>query len=119
VRDGTAAELAQWQRDRLAERAAMVRAVLGPYGVQGHVGGLHYWLPLPEGWSADDFVRRARDQDIALAPAAPFLTAQSPTLEAVRISVGGEPDAARFRGALDQLAAILRGGPEGGYPVGY
>lgn len=119
VRDGTAAELAQWQRERLAERAEMVSAVLGPHGVQGHAGGLHYWLPLPEGWSADDFVRRARDQDIALAPAAPFLTAQSPALEAVRISVGGEPDAARFRGALDQLAAVLRGGSEGGYPVGY
>ena len=119
VRDGTAAELAQWQRDRLAERFEIVRAVLGPHGVQGHPGGLHYWLPLPEGWKARDIVRLARDQDIALAPADPFLTQQAPAVDAVRISVGGEPDAVLFRGALERLAALLSTRPEGGHPMAY
>ncbi|EDM71538.1 transcriptional regulator, GntR family protein [Roseobacter sp. AzwK-3b] len=119
VRDGTAAELAQWQRDRLAERFDIVRAVLGPHDIEGHPGGLHYWLPLPKGWDARDFVRLARDQDIALAPAGPFLTPQAPALDAVRLSVGGEPDATRFRGALERLAALLSAPPEGAYPVGY
>ncbi len=119
VRDGTAAALAGWQRAALAERGRIARDVLGRHDLRGHPGGLHYWLPLPEGWTSAEFQRQAEARDIVLAPAEPFLTRQAAPVRAVRISVGGVADRARFETALERIAALLDRAPGAGMPLPY
>ncbi|RKT35049.1 GntR family transcriptional regulator [Roseovarius halotolerans] len=119
VRDGTAAALAEWQRAALAARGRIVNEVLGDQRLQGHPGGLHYWLTLPEGRSTEDVVRNARQLGVALAPATPFLTAQAPALDAVRISVGGVRDETQFRTALERVSMLLRATHEIAFPLEY
>ncbi len=118
VHDGTAAELAAWQRNALANRHALVARTLAGLDWQGHPAGLHLWLRLPDDWTTEEFVHQARQLSVAVAPAAPFLTPQAPPVNAVRISVGGENDTEAFDQALDRLAGLLRTGSGRGMTTG-
>ena len=108
VDDGTAARLAAWQRAALAERHRILCQELEGCAVQGQPGGLHYWLHLPEGWSTEGLVARARQLGIVLAPCTPFLTQNAPACDAVRISVGGIADDTDFATALRLLRGLLK-----------
>lgn len=119
VRDGTAAALAEWQRGALAARGRIVAEVLGDQSLQGHPGGLHYWLTLPEGRSTDDIVGNARRLGVALAPATPFMTSQAPAIDAVRISVGGIRDESQFRTALERVSMLLQANRDIAFPLEY
>ncbi len=108
VRDGTVAELAAWQRDALAGRHRILRDELAGFDLQGHPGGLHYWLRVPDGWSTEGLVGRARQVGVSIAPCTPFLTQNAPACEAVRISVGGIQDTEDFTQALRLLRGVLK-----------
>ncbi|MBY6141237.1 PLP-dependent aminotransferase family protein [Leisingera daeponensis] len=113
VRDGTALELARWQRRALAERHAIAAEVLQGWNWQGHPAALHLWLPLEGGWTSSGFVSYARELNVAVAPDTPFLTPRTLPQNAVRISLGSIQDPLRFRQALELLAGMLRQPPEG------
>lgn len=113
VRDGTALELARWQRRALAERHAIAAEVLQGWDWQGHPAALHLWLPLQGGWTSEGFAAYARQLKVAVAPDAPFLAPRVPPQNAVRVSLGSVQDPARFRQALELLAGMLRQPPEG------
>lgn len=119
VQDGTALELAQWQRRALAERYAIADDVLQGWRWQGHPSALHLWLPLTEGWTTASFVSYARELKVAVAPDAPFLTPKTPPQNAVRVSLGSVQDQDRFRQALELIAGMLRRPPEGVAPFTY
>ncbi|KIC21416.1 MocR-like ectoine utilization transcription factor EhuR [Leisingera sp. ANG-Vp] len=119
VLDGTAAELAQWQRRALAERYGIAADVLQGNPWRGHPSALHLWLPLTEGWSTASFVSYARELKVAVAPDAPFLTPKTPTQNAVRVSLGSIQDPDRFRQALELIAGMLSRPPEGVAPFTY
>ncbi len=119
VQDGTALELAQWQRSALAERHGIAAEVLKDWHWQGHPSALHLWLPLPKGWSTSSFVSYARELKVAVAPDAPFLPPKTPPQNAVRLSLGSVQDLGRFRQALELIAGMLGGPPEGVAPFTY
>ncbi|WP_264212031.1 PLP-dependent aminotransferase family protein [Leisingera thetidis] len=119
VQDGTALELAQWQRHALAERYAIATEVLQDWRWQGHPSALHLWLPLTEGWTTGSFVSYAQELKVAVAPDAPFLTPKTPPQNAVRLSLGSIQDQERFRQALNLIAGMLNHPPEGVAPFTY
>lgn len=119
VLDGTAEELAVWQRHALAERYHMALEKLQQWRWLGHPSALHIWLPLTDGWSTGSFVSYARELKVSVAPDAPFLTPNTPPQNAVRVSLGSIQDMGRFHQALDLLAGMLSHPPEGVAPFTY
>ena len=107
VRDGTAMELALWQRDQMRTRHDVLHRRLGAFDWQGCPTGLHVWLRLPQAWTSDHFVRYARQFNVSVAPERPFLTPNAVNQNAVRISKGSMLELDRFGGALGNIARLL------------
>lgn len=119
VQDGTAMELARWQRRALADRYEIAAKALQGQDWRGHPSALHLWLPLKSGWTTAGFVSYARQLKVAVAPDAPFLTPRTPAQNAVRISLGSVQDLSRYKQAMDLLAGMLSRPPEGVEPLSY
>ncbi|NVO58207.1 PLP-dependent aminotransferase family protein [Rhodobacteraceae bacterium B1Z28] len=113
VQDGTALELAGWQRRALAERYEIATKTLQGQEWRGHPSALHLWLPLKSGWTTASFVSYARQLKVAVAPDAPFLTPKTPPQNAVRISLGSVQDLTRFKQAMELVGGMLSRPPEG------
>ena len=119
VLDGTAMELALWQRQALAERHTIATEILHEWHWQGHPSALHLWLPLTGGWSSSGFASYASELKVSVAPSTPFLTPKAPAQNAIRLSLGSIQDPARFRQALELIVGMLRHPPEGAAPYSY
>ena len=119
VLDGTALELARWQRHALAERHAIAAEALQGQQWRGHPSALHLWLPLTSGWTTASFVSYARQLKVAVAPDDPFLTPKTPQQNAVRISLGSVQDLKRFKQAMELVSGMLSRPPEGVAPFTY
>ncbi|MCF6429874.1 PLP-dependent aminotransferase family protein [Leisingera sp. MMG026] len=111
VSDGTALEIADWQRKALKSRYRNVCGVLNGIPWRGHPAALHLWLPLPDGWSSVDFSQYARQMHIAVTPDTPFLPPDTRPPGAVRISLGAVQDETRFSKGLELIAALLKLNP--------
>jgi len=111
VRDGTAWELLQWQRQALRERYAVAREIIGPGRFRGHPEALHIWLPLPEPWAEDVFVSHARLQGVAVAPGAAFAMEPRVRPGAVRVCLGA-PGLSELTDGLRIVARLLESAPE-------
>lgn len=107
VMDGTALELAGWQRKALKGRHRIAREVLQGVSWTGHPSALHLWLPLPEGWSSAGFSQYARQLQIAVMPDMPFLPPGTSSPGALRISLGTILDEDHYRKGLAMIAALL------------
>src|SRR4029450_6048272 len=64
ITEGVAGRIVEWNRKEIAERQAIAARVLGGMSVQTHPRSPHVWLRLPEPWSGDAFVARARHRGI-------------------------------------------------------
>ena len=112
IDDGTAQELMLWQRKKMAERHAIAMEELADFKWIGHPSALHFWLSLPEQWTAQAMVEHAKALGVAVAPPQPFMTAQCAPLNAVRIAVGGVTNTDRFRQGLILIKGLLKRSPE-------
>ncbi|WP_340151411.1 PLP-dependent aminotransferase family protein [uncultured Sneathiella sp.] len=112
IKDGTADELVQWQRQALAERHTIIKEEMTGLSWRGHPNSLHFWLELPEGWDTTTYVNHANSLGIAIAPTQPFLTPNIRKADAVRIAVAGTQDTKRFRRGLSAIRNLLRRAPE-------
>ncbi|MES0828384.1 PLP-dependent aminotransferase family protein [Ruegeria sp. SCP11] len=117
VHDGTALELARWQRRALAERYEIATKALRGQKFRGHPSALHLWLPLKSGWTTGNFVSYARQLKVAVAPDAPFLTSKTPPQNAVRISLGSVQNLTRFKQAMELVGGMLSRPPDGVMPL--
>lgn len=108
VRDGSAMELAMWQREQMRERHEIICQSLDGFDWQGCPTGLHVWLRLPPEWTSDHFSRYARQFKVAVAPEKPFLTPNAEPRNAVRLSKGSTLEAHRFSEAVDYIARLLQ-----------
>ena len=112
IEDGTAEELARWQREQLTARHAIVTETFGRFSWHGAPTSLHFWLELPEPWEPALLVEHARLQGLALAPTEPFMTDQVDSPRAIRVAVGSVHDTDRFRQGMLQLRDLLSSDPE-------
>lgn len=108
VLDGTAHELALWQRGELMKRFEIAQMALSGLDISGHASGLHIWLRLPAEWTTSRFVAYARELKISVAPDTPFLSPKTLSQNAVRISLGSIQDLEQFKQALALLAGVLK-----------
>ena len=90
IEDGTAEKLARYQTDAFAERNRLAEIILAGVPFRSSPNGMHIWLPMPPGWSEDDFVSHARQQGVAVAPGGAFAIADDHPEPAVRVCLGGQ-----------------------------
>ncbi len=109
--DGTALELLNWQRGRLARRNAIAARVLQGIDYQSTPNGMHIWLPIPEAWREGDFVVHARHGGVAVAAGANFAVREPQAVQGVRICLcaGSEKD---IEQGLTVIARLMRTTPE-------
>jgi DNA-binding transcriptional MocR family regulator len=104
IEDGTAEQLANWQRAELAARNKIAAQTLERFQYTARESGLHVWLQLPAPWRSATFVREARARHVLVTPADVYATEQHPVPQAVRISLGG---AVESRDALRDGLSVL------------
>jgi len=111
VFEGTVARMIAGHRRAAAERLRLAGEVLAGLPFQSHPQSYHVWLPLPARWPARDFVEACLKGGVAVTPGAIFQTGPGPAPNAVRLSLGGEPDLATLRTGLLRLAQTLAATP--------
>jgi DNA-binding transcriptional MocR family regulator len=111
VKDGTALELVDWQRDALRRRHEIAAEMLDGVGFRSHPCSPHVWLDLPEGIGEESFVAQARIHGVAIAPSASFRTQSRDRGSAVRISLGSTTES-QLRAGLSIVHRLLQGDPE-------
>lgn len=117
IEDGTAAMLAERQREEATARVALVRERLGE-----HVAGfrpeaaMHIWLKLPSPWRAGELVEEALARRVALTAADSFAVGRARAPHAVRFGLG-VPSRADLARALDVIADLLARPPQPSFAV--
>ena len=111
IADGTAADLIAWQRAEAVTRRAIVTNRLAALVDPKAPACNHLWLPLPEPWRADQIITLARRRGLLLAPPETFTVGQSPTPQAVRLSLGAAEDHDALAIGAETLSDILEGAP--------
>ena len=107
LRSGQMEQLVQQQRQLLNLRQRLAARQLQQAHYQAHPSGPLIWLQLPEYWRAADFIQQARQRNLVLTAAEPFVVGHEPAPHAVRISVASvESDAQLVRG-MKALADLL------------
>lgn len=107
IEDGTAQQLARRQSEAFAERNRLAAIILAGMPFRAAPNGMHIWLPMPPGWSEDDFVSHARQQGVAVAPGAAFSIAEDLAEPAVRVCLGGQ-DEDTLENGLRVIARLVR-----------
>ena len=90
--------------------AAILPKVLPGGGIRTDPIGFHLWVSLPEPWTRSAFVGHMRATGIGVVASDAFATEGSPP-EAVRVCLGGPPDRAAVRSALEFMAHALAESP--------
>ncbi|MQX37032.1 PLP-dependent aminotransferase family protein [Roseospira navarrensis] len=114
IADGTADRLTEAQRAVARHRQARAAQVFAGLDARAHPCGLHLWLPLPEGWTADALRAAAASRGVGVTEAAAFAVDPAQAPEAVRLCLSHEPDEARLTRGLTIVRQILDGPPGGG-----
>lgn len=109
VSDGTAQRLIARRRIAGRERIEMAQRVLGGHALAARPDGLHVWLTLPEPWRADEFAIYAKARGLTVMPSQDLAATSSGGIQALRLSLGAEPDPERLEQGLARLDRILRG----------
>lgn len=109
--DGTALELLNWQRGRLARRNAIAVRILEGIDFCATPNGLHIWLPISQTWREEAFVTHARHGGVAIAAGANFAYRVPQPVQGVRISLGAGSEQDIEQG-LKVVARLARSTPE-------
>jgi DNA-binding transcriptional MocR family regulator len=110
--DGTAARLVEIQRERLAQRQAVLKQILGTYVLGSHPHALSAWLRVPDHWQAERLVRELRNRDIAVTSPDPFLVRGAESPNAVRVCVGAEVSEKAYKNALETMREVFEQFPQ-------
>jgi DNA-binding transcriptional MocR family regulator len=108
--DGTGDALLAAVRRESIERQRLAAAILPKLvpngGIRTDPIGFHLWVSLPEPWTRSAFVGHMRSTGIGVVASDAFATEGAPP-EAVRVCLGGPPDRASVRSALEFMAHAL------------
>jgi DNA-binding transcriptional MocR family regulator len=113
IEDGTAAAIVEAIRRETAARQKLVCEILPAGNYVTHPEGFHLWMALPPPWQRSAFAAHMRTSDLSVVVSDAF-TVSGPSVEAVRISLGGVLSRAETRTALEYLAHVLENGGEAG-----
>jgi DNA-binding transcriptional MocR family regulator len=108
--DGTGDALLSAVRRESIERQRLATAILPRTGIRTDPIGFHLWVTLPAPWTRSAFVGHMRSTGIGVVASDAFATDGSPP-EAVRVCLGGPPDRAAVRSALEFMAHAMAESP--------
>jgi DNA-binding transcriptional MocR family regulator len=112
--DGTGDALLTAVRRESIERQRLAAAILPKLAPNGGIRtnpiGFHLWVSLPEPWTRSAFAGHMRSTGIGIVASDAFAT-EGPPPEAVRVCLGGPPDRAAVRNALEFMAHALAESP--------
>ena len=97
IQNGTAARLAESQRDEERARREIAMRVLRGVPCRTHPASFHLWILLPESWRAGEFVDALKNRGVIVLPAEAFAVGRAQSPHAVRVCLG----AARTRDAIE------------------
>ncbi|MBN9251763.1 MAG: hypothetical protein BGO03_09480 [Mesorhizobium sp. 61-13] len=106
--DGTVARMIAGHRVAVAERQKLAKEILGETSFHAHPQSYHIWLPLPLRWRPHEFVEACLKNGAAVTSGAHFQTSPSYVQNAVRVSLGAEPDIEVLRIGLERLRQTLQ-----------
>lgn len=112
IQDGTADELADWQRREAETRQDMAAQILPGWEYQTYSASMHLWLPLPDPRHAHDIVQSARVRGVLLSPAATFAVERSGVPHALRICLMGPANREQLERGLTVIAELLNESPD-------
>ncbi len=110
--DGTGDAMLAAVRRESIERQRLAAAILPKAGasIRTDPVGFHLWVSLPAPWTRSAFVGHMRSTGIGVVASDAFTTDGVPP-EAVRVCLGGPPDRAAVRSALEFMAHALAESP--------
>jgi DNA-binding transcriptional MocR family regulator len=109
IGSGIAQEAAREQATTLRRRQEIANEILGSATPRGSGPSMHRWFELDPYWDSMSFAAEALRLGVSVAAGAVFSAAPGADPNAVRISLGGEPDEQRVKRALTTLAGLARG----------
>lgn len=109
--DGTFDRLVSATRDESALRQKLARSLLGHSSYESHEQGYHLWLTLPEQVRAGELSAALNAEGIGSVPSDRFAVGKS-SVQALRISLGGQLDRRRLSAALRVLEGHVSGALE-------
>jgi DNA-binding transcriptional MocR family regulator len=108
LQDGTIDATIKKRRAEAAQRVILFNEILGSrYNALTNPYGYFAWLPLPDAWSTNSFVAKARARGIVITPAEHFALDGCKPANAVRICLGANTSRDSIQHALVTLAGIL------------
>lgn len=109
IASGIAQGAAREQAAILRRRQQIADEILGDVTPQEFGPSMHRWFALDPHWDSLSFTAEALRLGVSIAAGAVFSAAPGIDPNAVRISLGGEPDEQRVKRALTTLAGLARG----------
>jgi len=109
IGSGIAREAAREQATTLRRRQEIADEILGSSAPRGSRPSMHRWFELDPYWDSMSFATDALRLGVSVAAGAVFSAAPGADPNAVRISLGGEPDEQRIKRALTTIAGLARG----------
>ncbi len=109
IGSGIAQETAREQATTLQRRQEIADEILGVAAPLAAGPSMHRWFELDPYWDSMSFVTEALRLGVSVAAGPVFSAVPSADPNAVRISLGGEPDEQRVKRALTTLAGLARG----------
>ena len=108
IEDGAADAAVKWRRREARARCDMVAKILGRNVARAIISSaLHFWMPLPAPWRADEFVREARMRGVILSPPELFVVGRASAPHAIRICLGATRDRETLGRGLAVIAGLL------------
>lgn len=111
INNGTAAQLAVWQRTEAQARRAIAQEGLGELVGEATPACNHLWLRVPEPWRADQVLALCRARGVLLGPPEAFVVGRGQAPQAIRMSLGAARDRETLQTAVATLADVLSGAP--------
>lgn len=109
--NGTAAEVRARVMAEFVARGEMAANRLGSYDIRWQPGLPFVWIPLPQGWRASTFMRRAEEADVLIRSADQYAMVSGRAPNAVRITLVGNVPRDRLDQGLQVLAGLLASPP--------
>lgn len=109
--DGTFDRLVSAIREEAAARQTLAESLLGQSSYVSHARGYHLWLTLPDQVRAGELSAALNAEGIGSVPSDRFAVGES-SVQALRISLGGQADRPRLSAALRVLEGHVSGALE-------
>jgi DNA-binding transcriptional MocR family regulator len=110
IEDGTADTLLRFIRAETSARQKLAADILPKNSYRSDRLSFNMWVPLPGSWTRSAFVEHMRSTGIGVVASDAFVVSGAPP-EAVRICIGGPPNRAQIKSALEYAAHALTESP--------